>query len=204
MTDILKFSNAGGFTTKTRYPDMLAGNTVWNPYTVVGSYDSIATITLTASTSSITFSSIPQTYTHLQIRMLSVSNGAGNGSILKFGYNNGTIDSTTSDYRTHNLYGNGSSTGADTNANNLYYPYFNGGAATTSPAPSICDILDYTNVNKYKTTRMLWGYDVNGAGGYVGLSSGLWLRTDAITDINFSFGNSWLAGSSFALYGVKA
>lgn len=69
MSYIYKMSNAGGMSTVTRYTDMLAGNSFWNPWSPSTDYDSIATTTVGAGgAASITFSSIPSTYQHLQIR----------------------------------------------------------------------------------------------------------------------------------------
>ena len=65
MAHIYKASNAGGMSSLAQYVDMLAGN----PAVVLSSYDSIATVTVgSGGSSSIVFSSIPQTYKHLQIR----------------------------------------------------------------------------------------------------------------------------------------
>jgi hypothetical protein len=66
-----------------------------------GAYDSIATTTLSSPAASITFSSIPATYTHLQIRGIARSTAAaGNVSIA---YNS----DTGSNYAGHDLYGDG-------------------------------------------------------------------------------------------------
>jgi hypothetical protein len=63
--------------------------------------------------------------------------------------------------------------------------------------------LDYTNTNKNKTARSLWGYDANGSG-YVGLYSGLWRNTSAINRIDYvPASGTFPQYSSFALYGIK-
>jgi hypothetical protein len=63
----------------------------------------------------------------------------------------------------------------------------NNGPGAGNVGASILDILDYANTNKYKTIRLLAGVDVNGTvatfGGVVGLTSGLWQNTNAITSI---------------------
>ena len=70
----------------------------------------------------------------------------------------------------------------------------------------VLDILDYANVNKYTTTRVLSGFNTNGSanGTAVFLSSGLWMSTSAVTSITLT-GRSTNIGqySSFALYGIK-
>ena len=201
MTDILKFSNAGGFTTKTRYPDMLAGNAVWNPYTLVGSYDSLATITIgSTAQASITFSNIPQTYTHLQLRIFAGTNPASD-PYVRFNGDGGT------NYSSHLLYGTGASVGSYFNgasSNQLFWLTGNSYGTANAFGVSVLDILDYANTNKYKTARAAYGYDTNG-GGQINLSSGLWMSTSAINSISFTANTgNFITNSSFALYGVKA
>ena len=62
----------------------------------------------------------------------------------------------------------------------------------------------YKRQSKYKTQRTLGGYDNNGAG-VVGLSSGVWMNTNAVTSITFvpGGGTNFVQYSSFALYGIK-
>ena len=213
MTDILKFSNAGGFTTKTRYPDMLAGNTVWNPYTVVGSYDSIATVTPSGSSGTVTFSSIPQTYTHLQLRI--IARGTGTGGYYTSVPVTFNADTTAGNYYNHYLLGNGaaaSSGAASGYATNNLIPVPNAANTASAYAAGIIDILDYTSTNKYKTVRSLTGADLNSSAGFpysgsIFLSSMLWSSTSAITSITFTadstYSVNFATGSSFALYGVK-
>ena len=201
--DILKFSNAGGFKNYTRYNDMLAGNTVWNPYSPTGSYDSLATVTLSATASSVTFSNIPTTYTHLQLRATHTFSASGLGINMQVG--NGTID-TGSNYAYHYLLGQGtaaSSGAASTQASWVYY-YVVGNGSTAIPETEIWDFVDYSNTNKYKTSRLLAGVDNNGSG-EVFMASDLWMNTSAINTIKINTSSStFAAGSSFALYGVKA
>jgi hypothetical protein len=69
----------------------------------------------------------------------------------------------------------------------------------------IFDLLDYGNVSKNKTVRILTGIDTNG-GGYMNLSSGLWRNTSAVSSITiapFNTGTTLATNASFALYGVK-
>ena len=85
----------------------------------------------------------------------------------------------------------------------MYVPNFNGGGATTSPGCAVIDILDYTSSTKNKVVKSFDGLDANGSGGYIGLSSGLWQQTSPITKISFHL-TSYLSGTHFALYGIKA
>jgi len=160
------------------------------------SYESIATVTVGAGgTSTITFSSIPSDYTHLQVRVLQKSDSAGD---LNFKFNN----DSGSNYSRHYLYGDGSSAASGGVASQtLGYIGYN--PSSTIFQASVIDILDYKNTNKYKTVRSLVGTDTNG-GGYVIFSSSLWLSTSAITTITFNQGSNTISQySQFALYGIK-
>ena len=217
MTDILKFSNAGGFTTKTRYPDMLAGNTVWNPYSPTGSYDSLASVTVgSTNPASITFSGIPQTYTHLQLRIQARGTGSGGYYTSVPITLNG--DTTTGNYYNHTFGGNGASTvnpsPSSGYATNSLINIPNSANTANAFAAGIIDILDYTSTTKNKTLRSLTGADLNSSAGFpysgaIFLSSMLWSKTpEAITSITFTadptYSTIFATGSSFALYGVKA
>jgi hypothetical protein len=157
------------------------------------SYESIATTTVgSGGTGTITFSSIPSTFKHLQIRCLIKASGAVN-PLIRF---NG--DSTNS-YYWHGLYGTGSAAGANNggglgDAMILAYSDNQWGSA-------ISDILDYTNTNKNTTIRNLGGCDTNG-GGQIALNSGFYIKTDVITSVSIT-GTTFAQYSSFALYGIK-
>ena len=167
------------------------------------SYESIATSTIsTSGVTSITFSSIPQTYQHLQIRGIAKSPNGGPALVIQY---NG--DSTVN-YKSHYLESNGSTVYTGTGGTNTYgyVGYPSPGAANSSMrSGTIIDILDYTNTNKCKTTRSLTGYDTNNTvDGYVDLFSNLWLSTSAITSITLTIqGEAFVVNSSFALYGIK-
>ena len=173
------------------YASQMSGH-LWSPS---ASYDSIATVTVgSGGSSSITFSSIPSTYTHLQLRISGLA-GSADG---KFYLNS---DTTDSNYYMHLLAGNGTSAYAGA-ANS---PYLDEGATNTSaPAVYVIDILDYTSTNKYKTIKNLWGYDynANNTTGRVGVHSFLWSNTAAVNTITLA-NRTWSSGSNFALYGVK-
>ena len=76
-----------------------------------------------------------------------------------------------------------------------------GNINTSAPNAGVVDILDCSNTSKYKTMRALCGTDTNG-GGEVGLFSGVWQSTSAISSITISFSNI-AQYSTFALYGIK-
>ena len=189
---------------KTKSRSVLAGNTP-----DLGMFESIETYTLSSTSATITFSSIPANYSHIQIRVLARTNGSGQdrGSIaLKI---NG--DTTSANYSYHCLGGDGASafaTGAaSSGTNNLMGGISNIPAANASAnifGIAIIDVLDYANTNKHKTIRTLAGQDQNGTSGRVSLNSGRFGSSSAITSIELipEYG-SFFQYSSFALYGIK-
>lgn len=169
----------------------------------LGSYESIQTVTVGAGgASSVSFTSIPSTYKHLQIRGIARANANIAGALIRF---NGD---TTSNYVFHELNGNGTaaSASASTTQTSALGSYITPSTATASIFSGfVIDILDYSSTNKNKTIRTLSGYDNNGSG-LVGLTSGLWYATPAsITQIDIlaQSSNSFVQYSTFALYGIK-
>ena len=174
----------------------------YSRYSLPTSFESIATTTVGASgTSTVSFTSIPSTYTHLQIRGIVKGDYAGWGSgNIKF---NG---SSASYVEYHSLYGDGSSAAANastTSTAGIQCIYTNGTTASLFTG-FIIDILDYTSTNKNKTLRSISGNDLNGSG-YIRMFSGLWYATPAaITSIDITLpGQNFTQYSSFALYGIK-
>jgi hypothetical protein len=168
------------------------------------SYESIATVTVgSGGSATITFTSIPATYTHLQIRCIARSTqAAANFGILM--YFNG-ITTQSSNYAAHALRGNGSSVSAFGGTTESIQSVGAGANATSGVFGAVVwDILDYTNTNKNKVVRALGGYDNNGSG-IIQLSSGmLYSSQPVISSITFATtGNDFAQYSQFALYGIK-
>lgn len=176
-----------------------------NMSTKLTDFYQIATTTLGSATSSVTFSSIPQDYTHLQIR--------GIARITRTEVNSGiniTMNSDTgSNYSYHAVYGSGSSAAsyAGTSQTAMYSGGILAASSTASCfSPIVIDILDYNNTNKFKTLRILSGSDQNAASfSEVGLVSGNYRSTTAVSSLTLTAAVNNLAQySSFQLYGVKA
>ena len=167
---------------------------------VASSFESIATSNPSA-VNTITFSSIPQTFTHLQIRLSMIGASGGSNIVANFNSDTGT------NYTWHELQGQGTVASAYSRTAQTYSRWFgrNVSASSTAPTAIIADILDYTNTNKYKTVRDLAGMDANGSG-EVSLTSSLWMNTAAITSITVKThdGVNYASGTKIALYGVKA
>jgi len=170
-----------------------------------GAYESIASQTLGSDTATVTFSSIPSTYQHLQLRIMGRHSGSNTsvlGAALRFN------SDTSANYIEHILRGNGSSVLSTGNTGRTYslidtcIPGNNFTAGIFGV--SIIDIHDYAATTKNKTLRSINGIDTNSTAGYLTLNSSLWLNTNAInTILIYPESNNWKAGSTFALYGIK-
>jgi len=145
----------------------------------------------------VTFSSIPSTYKHLQIRCTVLMSASDNDYRMQI---NGD---TGSNYSRHYLLGDGSSASAAGSANQSMFIVGYNAASYTNSTASIIDILDYANTSKYKTARALAGVDKNG-GGYMFLLSGSWRNTNAITSLKiYPAAGTFNQYTSVALYGIK-
>lgn len=158
-----------------------------------GAYESIATVNTSAATGA-SFTSIPSTYKHLQIRYSSTRSVA-NEMAMRFNADGGN------NYSLHYAVGDGSSASASGAAMNNSRTYVGNDGTSTIPVVGVIDIFDYTSTNKLKVHRTLSGVDKNGSGS-VFMFSGAWNNTAAITQIDIFPGSGTITGS-FALYGIK-
>jgi hypothetical protein len=182
------------------YASQISGHLYDGPF---GAYDSLAAVTLSANTATIEFAGIPSGYKHLQLRMLIKNSGSGSTQYItpiRFNGDSGA------NYSSHYINAVGSGTpAASGNANQTGFNFYFDWPANISNTfgVGIMDILDYSNTNKYKTTRTLTGFDANGSGQVAFNSSG-WRSFSAITSISFAFNaDSFAPYTQFALYGVK-
>jgi hypothetical protein len=167
------------------------------------SYESIQTVTVgSGGQATISFTSIPATFTHLQLRGIARStNGNVGGDSISASLNSNTT------YRSHYLYGEGSGAGsADSDTIRNYI----GRAPSASDIASVygvfvCDILDYANTNKFKTGRSFFGFDLNGSGN-IYLSSFLYQSATAVSQLDLTLygGYTFAQHTQVALYGIKA
>ena len=167
---------------------------------IAGDYESIATVSVgVGGQATIEFSGIASTYKHLQIRGL--VKGA-TGTQLQVRLNS----DTTANFSSHNLAGDGASAASTGSANVTFFrqfPYSGLPTASNTFGVLVMDILDYADTNKRKTVRTLYGQDSNGSG-EVGLSSGAWFGTAAVSTVTFFLpSGSFPQYSTLALYGIK-
>lgn len=168
-----------------------------------GAYELIATAFPTTST--VTFSSIPTIYKHLQLRVVAKTTDTSTGECwpaLRFNSDAG------GNYAIHQLNGNGSSVGSEARLGRTagQFATLNDNYSSTGIfGVSVVDILDYTSTTKNKTTRALSGTQ-SPASKRISLFSNVWLNTSAITSITVLFdtyGGNFVSGSRLSLYGIK-
>lgn len=177
----------------------LAGNTASNP----GEFISLASATGTGSSGTITFSSIPSTYQHLQIRGIFRSDVGA--QIANLGVQLNNVGGAP--YARHYIEGSGSGLISQPNTAQtamVIGPAAAGSLAANIVSPWIIDIHDYASSTKSKVIRNFGGYDANGSG-QLYLSSGLLPATTAITSVALYLtgGSNFTTATQVALYGIK-
>lgn len=165
------------------------------------------TLVGSGGTNNVTFNDIPQTYKHLQMRILGRITRSADSDSVRFRFNS----DAGSTYDSHYLDGDGSSATAGANVSltggtvPVLLPANNMNASVFGAA--VVDILDYANTNKYTTVRSLGGVDNNSTSvpGTFQFRSGLWRDLSAISSISLYPSNGTLFNqySRFSLYGIK-
>lgn len=161
----------------------------------------IQTVTVGSATSTIDFTSIPSTYTDLQ---LVVNTGFSALYDLRFRVNG----LSTSIYSETYLYGTGSSAGSarETTSSHAGYgqlTYYGAPNGTVGTSVQIIDFMNYSSTSTYKTVLSRSSRADSGTDG----SSILVQTASAINQITLYCGNSqgnFLTGSTVTLYGIKA
>lgn len=176
-------------------------------------FESIATVNGNGSANSVTFSNIPQTYSHLQIRYVARAGATG----FQTGEMTVTINGqTTTAWGRHNIQGNGASNSVGGGGISGANGRFASGTAdipgqtisTNALGMGIIDIIDYSLTNKTKIFRVFSGYDVNSTSGVALINIGSTAPNSnaAITSITIGIATGsdfFTTTSSFALYGIK-
>ena len=169
----------------------------------VSAYVPLANLTLGASATSVTFSSINQTYKDL---IIVIDNAKSLSGTLNAGFRfNGD---TAANYTYVNVYGSGTTSATATQT--LAYGNLAGGTdylVTNAVWNSIVNIMDYSTTDKHKTVLSRANRAITGAGGGgTSMAVNRWANTAAVTTIALSpeFTGSWATGTTFALYGVSA
>lgn len=157
----------------------------------------IETQTLGSASSTVTFSSIPSTYTDL-ILVYGVKTSSPTDVTCRFNSDTGTNYSQTV------LSGNGSTanTGRSTNQTRIL---LDSAGYPNNPAPNACNVsfMNYSNTTTYKTCLSRAN---NPASEGTDAIVGLWRSTSAISTITIGTltgGTTFVAGSTFTLYGIN-
>lgn len=164
-------------------------------------YELIGTVNVAGSTSTVTFTGIPQNYKHLQVRGAARSDVASGYVDTRIKFNG---DATAGNYSTHEVYGAGASAAAG--GAGSYYPagiaYSAGSSSATGIFGAIMiDIPDYANTFKAKVARCISG--VVGSSNLIDIRSVGWYQTPAIATIELNTSGNFVAGSTFSLFGIR-
>jgi len=160
-------------------------------------YEPIATTTLGTTAASITFSTIPATYTDLRLVIVPIGTLDTRDLYLIFNSDTGTNYSRTT------LRGSGASalSASAANVSEMNLSTGSGGTSNTVPYLLTADIFSYAG-STYKTILSKASEDFNGSGA-VSTQVGLWRSTSAITSITIlTLANNFAANSSATLYGI--
>jgi hypothetical protein len=170
---------------------------------MANTFEPIATVSVPSPTGSITFSSIPQTYTDLCLMISARSVVAGTFSDELMSFNN-----VNQDYTNIYTYGNGSSAFQGSNAYSGQGGFIGGmpgnGATANTYSNKMVYIPEYTSSN-YKAYSVDSAAETNATLAYIHMLAGLWSQTSAITSIVLKTDNlaNYNTGTIATLYGIK-
>ena len=167
-------------------------------------YVLISSTQLTSTTSSVTFSSIPSTYTDLVVKVSGRSTQTALAASVRF-FINGNTGNVYSFTRLLGT-GTGTSTYTSGTGNELYFNNGVSGASSTTNAFGTAEIYipNYlSTTNKPMSSQQ--AQETNSSAANMGITATLTAITSAITSIEVATnpGESYVAGSSFYLYGIK-
>lgn len=164
-------------------------------------YESIASTTLASANTTISFGSIPSTYTDLRV-ILYLPTVATSGSAVQMQLNSGSIN-----FGQLWMYWNPVAGGAVSGFTNETYSRFSGNTGvpdTSNASLGIADIFNYTNTTTFKPVLFQWGGAGAGTGsGNIAYSAATWLSTAAVTSINIIYSSNMGVGTQATLYGIK-
>lgn len=163
-------------------------------------YTPIARQVLGSSTT-VSFTSIPSTYTDLVLVASARASYADTIGIMRIRFNS----DSGSNYSMTQIYGNGStvSSARVSNQTSFGLEYISANTAASGVfSPVILQIQNYSNTTTNKTMLSR----TNDAAVRSVAQIGLYRSTSAITriDLDEVLGTNYLAGSTFTLYGIKA
>lgn len=166
---------------------------------MASTYVLISSNTLSSSAASVTFSSIPSTYTDLVLRGSIRSTTAIDGQ-LTFNGTGGTVYSRTY------LRGDGSTAGSARNSSTSQVTLddiYRNGSSTTNTFASFEIYMPSYLASQNKPISYDGADETNGTSAYRYAIAGLFRDTTAISSLTLTFTTAAVSGSSFYLYGIK-
>ena len=169
--------------------------------------EAIATTYLEADAASITFSSIPATYEHLEIRLLGRTNRTYYIDPINIAIN---TDSTSSNFTTAIIQANGTSKSAYSSTSSRFMTFVvgnldTGGAIEAKDyGPMTMTFFDYANASKNTTLQYMSGTPNTTQHVYFGAVT--WDNTAAVVSLIFTplNGTAFMRGTECTLYGIKS
>ena len=166
---------------------------------MASTYNVINTQTLSSATATVTFASIPSTYTNLVI-VANVSGPTSGIESFRMRYNS---DSGTN-YSTTWMRGDGSSASSGKENSNTALIAGRVGNQSGMMSVNTIQIANYANTTTYKT-MLVRSSAPQSTAGEAWTNVGLWRSTAAISSIALYLDTSNMSsGSTFTLYGIKA
>jgi hypothetical protein len=162
----------------------------------------ISSQVLTGTAASVTFSSIPSTYTDLVLRFSSRSDNATTYETIKLTYNN----NTSSIYSTTRLIAEVSAVSSTRQASraNFNDPYNNGTSSTSSTFSNVEIYIPSYTASQNKPISAFGVAENNASDAGIRAIADLFGSTTAISSIEIAnFSGNFVSGSSFYLYGLK-
>lgn len=165
-------------------------------------YINIATQTLGSSAASVTFSSIPATYTDLVIRF--GTRFDNNGVTTRISFNG--VTGTSYGWRYMNGFGSTTNSTSDQNTTGILT--IGGGNQTSQTGNTFSSgeyyIPSYSSSIQHPVSAMA-ANETNGSGAWIGATAGLFTSASVISSITIipGSGGNFVSGSTFYLYGIK-
>lgn len=179
-----------------KYRSMLAGNAAYEP--PVYAYESISSYSISSATASVTFSSIPSTYKHLEIHVLGKTTQAGLTAIYT------TFNSDTSaNYSYARLeFAPTASSSQSSGATNMFWPFYPGSTHSSDQfGQGIYHIIDYASTVKRKSVLSYTNMGNPTSSDRAHYVINEWKSTSAISSMTLTM-NNFEVGSMISLYGI--
>jgi len=163
-------------------------------------FTKIETITVgSGGVASITFSSIPTTYTDLVVLVSCRSSQVGAFA----DYGKITFNSSSSTFSYRDFYGNGTTASSTNGAVNTIFVYQGNAATASTFGNASIYIPNYTGSNN-KSFSIDSVVENNGTTAYQTITAGLWSTTTAINSVGLApASGTWLEHSTFTRYGIS-